>query len=183
MKKRQLLTLALALLMVLSLTACGSGSNQRGDSSAAGSTGYYAAAPMEAEEAMYAADYDVAPEAQSFGMVSNSAAKTDSAGSDAPKENPEKIIYSADATVETTEFDKSMQALDELLAANGGFVESSSINGSNYYESARGRVSRRTASYTLRIPSENFSGMMNALTSLGNVPYTHMYTENVTAQY
>ena len=62
-------------------------------------------------------------------------------------------------------------------------MESSSVNGSNYYDSARGNVSRRTANYTLRIPSAKFSGVMNSLETLGNVPYTYMYTENVTAQY
>ncbi|MBO5497114.1 MAG: DUF4349 domain-containing protein, partial [Oscillospiraceae bacterium] len=96
---------------------------------------------------------------------------------------PEKIIYSADATVETTEFDKSIEELNAMLAECGGFVESSSVNGNNYYDSSRGNVSRRTASYTLRIPSARFSGVMEGLSRLGNVPYTYMYTENVTAQY
>ncbi len=181
MKTKKLLALLLSLLMMCSLCACGSAKSSA--TSAAGearqeSASYYAA-PAEAPMAAY----DMAYEDEGFGIAANGTAAAKEAGGEAPSENPEKIIYSADATVETTEFESCIAALEQLLSANGGFVESSSVNGSNYYDSARGKVSRRTASYTLRIPSAKFGGMMDALSTLGNVPYTHMYTENVTAQY
>ena len=182
MKTKKLLALVLSLLMMLSLCACGSAKSSA--TSAAGGAREESAAyfPAPAEAPMAA--YDMAAyEDEGLGLAGNSAAAKAEGGGEAPTENPEKIIYSADATVETTEFDECLTALEQLLAANGGFVESSSVNGSNYYDSARGKVSRRTASYTLRIPSAKFGGMMDALSTLGNVPYTHMYTENVTAQY
>ena len=183
MKLRKTTALVLSLLLVLSLCACGSSSNA--STSNRKDAGYSAAAPQAMYEAAYeAGDYympEPAPaEEAAFGVSNGSAARTDSS---VPEENPEKIIYSADATVETTEFDKSIAALEQLLADCGGFVESSSVNGNNYYDSARGNVSRRTANYTLRIPSAKFSGVMSSLEKLGNVPYTYMYTENVTAQY
>ena len=171
--------LALSLLVMLSLCACGSSSSAMSAKEARGEAAYYApepAMPMAAEAA-----YDMAYEESGMGMTNSTSAKT--AGSDTPAENPEKIIYSADATVETTEFDKSIADLNTMLAECGGFVESSSVNGNNYYDSSRGNVSRRTANYTLRIPSAKFSGVMEGLSRLGNVPYTYMYTENVTAQY
>ena len=59
-------------------------------------------------------------------------------GGDVPDENPEKIIYSADATVETTEFDKTLEELAALIKEYGGWVQSSSINGANYYSISRG---------------------------------------------
>ena len=179
MKLKRFSALVLALLMCLSLCACGS---SKSDSAyqARGESYYAAPAAAAMPEPAYAME-DMAYEEGVMGMTNSSAAKTE--GADAPETNPEKIIYSADATVETTEFDQSIAALEKLLEANGGFVESSSVNGNNYYDSARGNVSRRTANYTLRIPSAKFSGMMNALETLGSVPYTHMYTENVTAQY
>ena len=182
MKTKKLLALVLSLLMMLSLCACGR--SQSAAPTYAGGAREESAAyfPAPAEAPMAA--YDMAVyEDEGLGLAGNSAAAKAEGGGEAPTENPEKIIYSADATVETTEFDECLTALEQLLAANGGFVESSSVNGSNYYDSARGKVSRRTASYTLRIPSAKFGGMMDALSTLGNVPYTHMYTENVTAQY
>jgi hypothetical protein len=70
-----------------------------------------------------------------------------------------------------------------MIDVYGGFVENSSVNGANYYNRARGNASLRSASYTIRVPSENFLSMMNTLPTLGNVPYTNTYTENVTSQY
>ena len=182
MKMKKLTALALSLLIMLSLCACGSsGSAASNAKEARGDEAYYASQPAMAAPMPAEAAYDMAYEESGMGVAGTSASSA--GGSDTPSENPEKIIYSADATVETTEFDTCLANLEKLLAANGGFVESSSVNGSNYYDSSRGKVSRRTAGYTLRIPSANFGGMMDALSTLGNVPYTHMYTENVTAQY
>ena len=187
MKMRKIISLVLCLLMALSLCACGSSNSAKSESSSA----YYAApaeAPMPAPAAAngyYAeeAAYDMAAYDGDSGFVTGSTAARKESGSETPEENPEKIIYSADATVETTEFDQSIADLNAMLAECGGFVESSSVNGNNYYDSSRGNVSRRTANYTLRIPSAKFSGVMEGLSRLGNVPYTYMYTENVTAQY
>ena len=189
MKMRKFVSLVLCLLMALSLCACGSSQSAKSE----GSGAYYASpaeAPMPAPAAAQAngsyaeeAAYDMAVADGDAGFVTGSTAARKESGSETPEENPEKIIYSADATVETTEFDKSIEELNAMLAECGGFVESSSVNGNNYYDSSRGNVSRRTASYTLRIPSARFSGVMEGLSRLGNVPYTYMYTENVTAQY
>ena len=180
MKQKKLLALVLSLLMMFSLCACGSSAKSSAAGEARQESSSYYGAPAEAPMAAY----DMAVyEDEGFGIAANGTTAAKEAGGEAPSENPEKIIYSADATVETTEFESCIAALEQLLSANGGFVESSSVNGSNYYDSARGKVSRRTASYTLRIPSAKFGGMMDALSTLGNVPYTHMYTENVTAQY
>ena len=185
MKMKKLTALLLALLMMLSLCACGS--SAKSSQSSAYETGYYSAPAAMPRPAMESADYDMAyAEESASGLASNnsySAKGADAPASDAPAENPEKIIYSGDATIETTEFDQSIAALEELIARNGGFIESSSVNGSNYYDSARGKVSRRSASYTLRVPSEKFALLMGSLSTIGNVPYTYTYTENVTAQY
>ena len=104
-------------------------------------------------------------------------------GGDVPDENPEKIIYSADATVETTEFDKTLEELAALIKEYGGWVQSSSINGANYYSISRGSSYNRSADYTIRIPSDKFQTVMGSLSTLGNVPYSYTYTENVSAQY
>ena len=193
MNIRKSCALLLAALMCLSLCACG----RAGSSTQAmkDSGVYYeemaaapAMAPAPAMQANFAA-YDMADMAyEKSGLASMSrAAGTSTAaresGNDAPEENPEKIIYSGDATIETTEFDKSIAALEKMIADEGGFVQSSSVNGNNYYDSSRGYTSRRSASYTLRVPSEKFNTLMSSLSDIGNVPYTYTYTENVTAEY
>lgn len=169
------ISILLALLMVFSLCACGSSSRA---TESVNSMAYEAAEDEAAE---------VFIEESGFGMDSG-AVVTDSDDStadstDSVDVNPEKIIYSADATVETTDFETTVTAVNELVAAHGGFVESSSVNGANYGSIARGYSYLRSASFTIRIPSADFSTVMNGLSALGNVPYTSTYSENITSRY
>ena len=187
MNLKRSLMLMLSLVMCLSLCACGTVNNGTPAAKQNYSVMGAAPAPMPAE----AVAYDMAYEEAGFSAMNTAATNTaarSAAGAkaeaaDMPEENPEKIIYSGDATVETTEFDKSVAALEAMIEKEGGFIESSSVNGSNYYDSSRGYTSKRSASYTLRVPSEKFAGLMSSLSDIGNVPYTHTYTENVTAEY
>ena len=179
MKKR--ISILLALVMLLSLCACGS--------SAAQTEASMDIAPMEAPRSVMASSNESASAAAAGGF----AAYDDSmpvpepeeapAGADVPDVDPEKIIYSADATVETTEFDSTLEKVADMIKRYNGWIESSSVNGANYYSTARGNVSSRSAYYTLRVPSTSFNEIMTGLSTLGNVPYTHTYTENVTSQY
>ena len=177
--KTKVLALILALLMLLTLCACGS------------SKASSVEAPMEeAMEAEYNGDYYAADTVQmaaasglapnARGASANTSAKT---GSEVPEIDPEKIIYSANATVETTDFEAGLAAVEALVERFDAWIESSSVNGSNFYDISRGYASTRSASYTLRVPSERFQELMGTLSEIGNVPYTHVYTENVSAQY
>ena len=166
------LSLLLALLMTLSLCACGASKSMAYESSAS-----------EAPAAMYMSA-DTAAEADYGGFaVAGGANAAGEAGSDAPETDPSKIIYSADATVETTDFDGSIAKLLALVEQNKGWIEASSMSGANYRSIARGSSYNRSASYTLRIPSDKFELLMGSLSEIGNVPYSHTYTENVTSQY
>ena len=170
---KKLISFLLAALMIFSLCACGSSSNSASDSRQEAST------PMES-----AAKDDIAydEEADYGGLAAEEGGlSADGAGESSGDINPDKIIYSADATLETTDFDTAVEKLGALIEQYGGFIESSSVRGVNIYN--RGGYGRRSADYTVRIPSKNFSTLMNELPGIGNVPYTHTYTENITAQY
>ena len=175
---KKTISLLLALFLLLSLCACGSAGNTVSAAPATAKESYVSYEPAEYE---YAADA-----ANGFAM---SAAEMpaprdeEDLSGDTPREDPDKIIYSSDVTVETTDFDGTLGKLNALIEEYGGWVESSSVNGANLYSQFRGYQSSRSASYCLRIPSERFSALMSALSSLGNIPYTYTYTENVTAQY
>ena len=171
MKKQ--ISLLLALIMILCLCGCG-------EKSAAD----YAAAPMyeadaEPSEAYYSDDYN----GTGGFAVSEEAEGSNLTEADVPGENPEKIIYAASAKIETTEFDKTISDLNKLVEKYGGWVQTSSVNGANYYDRSRGNKALRSAEYTIRIPSGKFNSIMNSLSTLGNVPYSHVYSENVTAEY
>ena len=189
MKQKKIAAALLALVLLLSLAACGKSASQSaayrpsaGNSSAAYDGGYFyePEAPMPAPaEAM---------EESALGGFSAAAADKDegAAQQNAPSAGDiavDKIIYSAGVTVETTDFDDTLKKLDALVAQYGGFVESSSISGNNYYHSSHGYASSRSADYRIRIPSRDFAAVMNSLSTLGNVPYSNTYTENITSQY
>ena len=169
-----------SVLLVVLLLLCGCGSAKMQGTvmptpvPAAAYGNYYAA---EEEMAAYDGDYGF------NGMAMQADETRTENPADAPEENPDKIIYSADVTVESTDFENTLEKLDSLISVYGAWVESSSISGSNYYQLSRGNASLRSASYTLRVPSSRFREMMNNLTELGNIPYSHVYTENVTSQY
>ena len=178
----------LAVMMLLSLCACGSRNYSKQTSTVSGSavnSSYsYDVADYAMEEAMVA-DGDMAYGFSAVPMAASSTNTTAARGaeSEAPSENPDKIIYSADVTVETTAFDETIGRVSALVEEFGGWIEASSVSGSNYYQKARGTASTRDASFTLRIPSGRFQELMDSLSGLGNIPYSHIYTENVTAQY
>lgn len=167
---KKALSLLLAALLVFALCACGSADTPSSAPAASYDMAYTENAyPAEAEE------YG--------GFAVTGGTQLESGSGAAPEGSPEKLIYSASATVETTEFDGTIEKLSALVEQYGGFVESSSVNGSNYYTQSRGYSSTRYASYVIRVPSEKFSALMGSLSTLGNVPYSHTYTENITAQY
>ena len=183
---KKTLALILTFLMLLSLCACGAAS--KGSDTAAATESMQEAPAAEAPAAAaednsgglasysnFAADYDYA-EAEEDGAGGET-------GAEAGEINPDKIIYSGEAQIETRDFDGSIAALMEMLEQYGGWIESSSLSGANYYSISRGNSGNRSAYYTLRIPSDKFETMMTSLSQLGNVPYTHTYSENVTAQY
>ena len=179
MKKR--LSLALAAVLALSLCACGSVKNSN-----AGKTEAPVPAPMYAAADM--AVYESAPQEAIAGnglaaYSMNMAKKPRAEENKLTDTKPDKIIYSADATIETTDLDAALDALNALSEKYSAWIESSSVNGANYSDISRGRLSLRSASYTLRIPSESFDTLMHSLSDIGNVPYSHIYTDNVTAQY
>lgn len=176
----------LALMLVIALCACGASAKNVTAVASEPMAPMAAPAAVSMSDAMAAGEiyYDngggfaveaPAPEPREEESVSGSADKADI--------NPDKIIYSASATVETTDFEGTLAGVDQLVKAHGGFIESSSINGSNFYNKSRGYSSTRSAYYTIRIPSAEFSTVMNSLSTLGNVPYSNTYTDNISGQY
>ncbi len=188
MKKMQkVLALCLLLTLALGLCACGASSKAAGSAAPAfmqrneAAVEEYDAASIEAP--MEVPEPEMAAADSGAGLAAMTAAGAAPEAEDQARVDPEKIIYSADVTVETVAFEEAVEAVSRLVEDYGGWIESSSVNSSNYYNLSRGYASSRSASYTLRIPSERFDQLMGSLSQLGNVPYTHTYTENVTAQY
>ena len=86
-----------------------------------------------------------------------------------------KIIYTANLTLESKDYDAAREALDAALAEAGGYMESSD----EYANSG----SRRSLSLTLRVPQENYESFLAAVAATGNVTYKSQQAEDVTTQY
>ena len=183
---KKILAFCLSILMLLSLCGCAAKSVKSAPAVYAGNAADFEAA---SEEVYYQSSRDSGLAMADAAVLARGATaeKTASNASEesgeTPEADPAKLIYSSDVTVETTDFDTALGKVDALVARFDGWIESSSVSGANYYDISRGRSSARSASYTLRIPGERFDELMGSLTELGNIPYSHVYTENVTAQY
>lgn len=172
MKKHQrILAATLALILVLVLSACGASSSMD-----MGTT---------ASENVEMPTYDTAISNTSL-EESGFSAYDDSSGSEDAKaavQTADKIIYSGSATVETQKFEETVAAVEKLADDIGGYIQSSNVNGSDFYASQYGDSVYRSAYYELRVPADKFRYVMDGLSSLGNVPYSSINADNITEQY
>ncbi len=134
-------------------------------------------APMEmapADDAYAETDSEYAGGVTTQGSLSASSGVTANLG--------EKMIYTAWTEIQTTEFDNTLAELEKMIAENGAFIQTSNISGKSYQQSYYG-TSSRWASYTVRVPAENFRTMKGELDRLGYVTYINEDAQNITAQY
>ncbi len=89
-----------------------------------------------------------------------------------------KIIKTYDLNAETKEFDATVASLEALVAAHGGYVESSSVSNRNYNSKMA-----RYASYKFRIPAENADAFVNSIGNTLNVTRNNSYVQDVSESY
>ena len=182
-KTTKLLALTLAVLLALGLAGCGA-KTLSVTPEAAPAPYSYAESPAESESG-FAMDTGsgFANTASAGGLYGADDADDSRTALDEPADMSEKIIYSADATLETTEFDAALEKIQALVKELGGFMESTSVSGNNYSSIARGNTGGRYASFTIRVPSDKFSALTGSLSDIGNVPDCSTYMQNVTMEY
>ena len=180
MKKTRLFALAFAALLLLACIGCSASSKSAAYDTAISEPQYAmteegkyempAEEPAAAEtESVTTAGYDSADEISYDESVSDYTAK---------------IIYSANLSLQTTEFDEAVAALERMTASFGGVVERSDVTGDISYESdGTTRVVNRWGYYTLRVPCARFEEFLTQTQGLGNVISSSKYAENVTSQY
>ena len=86
-----------------------------------------------------------------------------------------KIIYTANLTLESKDYDTARAALDAALNDAGGYLESSS----EYSDIG----SSRSVNLTFRVPEENYQSFLDAVAQAGNVTYKSQQADDVTTQY
>ena len=172
------------------LVGCGSGSMN----SSAG-TYEYAGAPAEAEyatEEMYDADYDEATQGANEdtggGAANDVSQKSKEAGTDENgKLSEQKLIYTADITIQTQTFQDTFNAVKDAITKVGGFVESESTSDSawNWYYSDYRKSSGTLHSYiTVRVPSTKYREFLSLIEGTdGKITSKSEYVQNITKRY
>ena len=85
-----------------------------------------------------------------------------------------KLIYRANIDMESTEFDKALDGLNELVERMGGYYENSELN--NYSTYRRGY-------YVVRLPAENFEAFLSAVGELCQVNNLSRSAEDISEHY
>ena len=132
-----------------------------------------ASAPAVADDTMN--ESSAAAGGADTGTAVLTSGELESAGESAHAGESSKIIYTANLTLESKDYDAARAALDAALAEAGGYMESSD----EYANSG----SRRSLSLTLRVPQENYESFLAAVAATGNVTYKSQQAEDVTTQY
>ncbi len=186
----QILT-AIMIITFLTLSGCGNGSASDRQYDAGGSADLNVSQKSEITGETYdvEATDDAMPEdtSQSITMDKKNAA-ADASGSEegaslngtvanTKNTQSEKLIFTYNYSVETTEFDSFYEKISKKLSQIGGYVENSETDGS------ASDGSNRYASLTLRVPANQMNQIITLLDSESNITYQSQTSENVTLQY
>ena len=92
----------------------------------------------------------------------------------APAVDSAKIIYTANLTLESKDYETARSALDSALAEAGGYLESSS----EYSDAG----DSRSVSLTYRVPQQNYENFLAAVAEAGNVTYKNLQAQRTRLQ-
>ena len=189
MKKQSILAILIAALLVLTVfTGCAANSKMAPADPASMDSSYYDST-QEAAATETPMEAPAEPE-EEFAYDTVATTEAGSGAAETPEPDASvadytaKIIYTASVSIETTEFDKAVAALESQVQKIGGFVESSNVTGDTQYN-ADGTTSivNRWAYYTVRIPCEQFEAFLHETEGFGNVISTSRDAQNVTSAY
>ena len=141
--------------------------------SGSGAVSYAMAGAPEA--ASYALDSTNSADSGSAAVLTSGQLERSAEGSTAQSAQSAKIIYTANLTLESKDYDAARAALDKALADADGTMESS--NESTYTGSSR------SLSLTLRVPQEHYASFLAAAAQAGNLVNRSEQAEDVTSQY
>lgn len=86
-----------------------------------------------------------------------------------------KVIYSATVEVTVKDVDAARGEVERLVEAHKGYVAKSDVTGT--------AGSRRSATYTLKVPADTFRVVIAGLTALGTVSKNSSDSQDVTEEY
>lgn len=126
--------------------------------------------------------YEAYPQEDAVALYENSApalgarsAAEKGAANDSTAEDEKKIVRNAWLTLKTERFDEAVSALCEQIEQAGGVVESRDISGA--------KNASRSASLTLRVPSDMLDGVLSGAGEWGEVTREQTSAVDMTSTY
>lgn len=167
MKKRGI-PILLALVLVFQMAGCGGGAGNAGGDAGESHTSEsmsfdsVSGAPMEEYDSESPADLENGGLTASEGMADGSVY------------DGSKLILRGFIQAEATDFDLALSGIEQQVAKAGGYMESSSVQGS---------TGSRWAALTIRVPREQFDSTFDAVGENCHITERSRTTENVSADY
>lgn len=166
--KKKVLACVLSGILAVSIFGCGSKSMMATESAVADSAAY--------DDMAYDSGYDTTEAASA--EKAGSGAVTSENGIEEVQETDRKLIRNVNLSLQTKEFDTVLENMSQKVKDLGGYIQDSSVWGSSSDYS-----SSRSASYTLRIPSDKLDEFIDVVETLGNVTYKNESVDDVTLRY
>lgn len=157
MKKRIGVIIALLLITVLALSVISCGASNKG-----------------------AADEDYITGAPSY-SESGSMEKVEGTDSSYSNGDGSKIIKNANIIAETQDYASATEQLKSLITSVGGHISNSNASENASYNSS-GKP-EKNASYTIKVPAEQFDSFISGLSNIFNVTKLSTSTEDVSESY
>lgn len=165
--KKKVLACVLSGILAVSIFGCGSKS-MVATKSAMENAAY--------DDMAYDSGYDTTESASA--EEAGGGAVTSENGIEEVQETDRKLIRNVNLSLQTKEFDTVLENMSQKVKDLGGYIQDSSVWGSSSDYS-----SSRSASYTLRIPSDKLDEFIDVVETLGNVTYKNESVDDVTLRY
>ena len=179
MKKRYTAVAAI-LAAALFLVSCGSSLSNSNQSAS-----YAAKEPEYAAAEAAAGDYEAMDMEEAGGAVYSKDSGSDGSETALRPQDGQKIVYTANLSIQTLEYDKSAASIRKKIKEAGGFSEAESEYDRDYnwynYNSTSSHT--RSLSITARIPSDKFEAFLNSLSGDGKIMSKSVNAENISQVY
>ncbi len=123
---------------------------------------------------------DAARNAVEDGDVASKDASNDPSAPTAQLDAPEKMVYTADVSLSTREFDKASEEIDAKLKEAGAITF-----GDNTQQTDTSRHTTRTRQLTVRVASKGLKDLVKSISEMGSVKVTssNVYATDRTKEY
>lgn len=95
----------------------------------------------------------------------------------------DKIIYTAEAVLETRAFSGTLDKIEQEIKRLGGFTESAAVKGSRAQDAANESAGYRSAVYVLRVPRAAYDQLIKNLSSIGSMVSFTSGAKNITSEF